>query len=98
MVASTPGISLLGFQLFGRERWGIRACMPGLLMVAVVLALTRSSRSLLVVFENGWNDWTRFVYALFGMMPLVNFMFIIFLPALIGLYHHFNQPENRAAP
>ena len=177
MVASTPGISLLGFQLFGREMWGIRACMPGLLMVAIVLALTRSSRSLLVFFEKGWNDWTRFVYALFGMMPLVNFisfdeirdsyempfqiglivlmsltavaylrstsptgrvlsliagvglcvlidtiapilywmesggvnvaaaliegvilMLIVFLPALIGLYHHFNQPENRAAP
>lgn len=72
MAASTPGISLLGFQLFGRELWGIRACMPGLLMVAIVLALTRSPHSLLVFFENGWNDWTRYVFALFGMMPLVN--------------------------
>jgi hypothetical protein len=74
MNASTPGIVLFGVPIFGREPWGIYACLPGLLMAAVVLALTRSFRSLLVFFENGWKDWTRFTYALFGLMPLVNWI------------------------
>jgi len=72
--ASTPGISLFGVQIFGRELWGGRACVPGLLMAALAFLLTRSFRSLLVFFENGWKDWTRFTYTLFGLMPLVNFI------------------------
>jgi hypothetical protein len=74
MNAGTPGIMLFGIPIFGRELWGIRACLPGLLMAGIVLALTRSPRSLLVFFENGWKDWTCFSFALFGIMPLVNFI------------------------
>lgn len=74
MNASTPGISIFGLPLFGRELWGVRACLPGLFMVAVVLALTRFSRPLWLFFVNGWKDWTRFTYALFGLMPLINFV------------------------
>lgn len=53
---------------------GLRACVPGLLAAAVVLLFTRSLRSLQAFFENGWKDWTRFTYALFGFMPFLNFV------------------------
>ena len=70
--ASTPGLKVFGIPIFGVELWGIRACLPGLLMVALMLALTRSPSSMMVFIENGWRDWTRFTYALFGLMPYIN--------------------------
>jgi hypothetical protein len=72
--ASTPGMNLFGFQVFGREVWGPRACIPALLMIGIMLLVTRSFKSLAPLFTNAWEDWTRVTFALFGQMPLINFI------------------------
>jgi hypothetical protein len=37
----------------------------------VALLITRSTRPLLRLFTNVWEDWTRFTYAMYGFMPLL---------------------------
>jgi hypothetical protein len=72
--ASTPGVTLFGYPLFGREPWGARACIPGVLMVLLAVLVTRSFRSIGRFFMHGFQDWTCFTFGLFGLMPLVNFI------------------------
>ncbi len=69
--AATPGLHIFKYYIFGRERWGWRAWIPFLVATAVALLITRSTRPLLRLFTNVWEDWTRFTYAMYGFMPLL---------------------------
>jgi hypothetical protein len=71
MSASTPGLRIFGYDLFGRELWGWRAWIPFLTMAAIVLLITRSLRPVLKLFTNVWQDWTLLTFTMFGFMPLL---------------------------
>jgi hypothetical protein len=70
-VASTPGIEVFGYPLFGRQMWGGRAWFPMMAAVLVALLVTRAPLSFLKLFTNIARDWTQATFGLFGLMPFV---------------------------
>ena len=69
--ASTPGLNLFGYPIFGREVWGWRAGIPLILIAIVALVITRSLRPIVRFFTNIWNDWTLLTFGMFGFAPLL---------------------------
>ncbi len=70
--ASTPGITVLGYPIFGMELWGWKAWMiPLLVVAAIVLTITRSLRPLEMLFTELWEDWTLLLFGFLGLMPLL---------------------------
>jgi len=47
------------------------ALIPLTAMAIVVLAVTRSWPRLAPLFANGWRDWTRLSFALYGLVPML---------------------------
>jgi hypothetical protein len=68
--ASSPGVSLFGIPVFGRELWGWRALVPLLLACGTSLLVTRSFRPLYVLFDRAARDLTLVTYGMFGGLPL----------------------------
>jgi hypothetical protein len=73
-VASTPGIEIFGYPLFGREMWGARAWIPLLVAVLAALLVMRSPSSFIKLFTNLWDDWTLGTFGLFGLMPFLGWL------------------------
>ncbi len=71
MNASTPGLNLFGYPIFGRELWGWRAWIPLAAIMLVALLVSRSLRPLVNLFVQPWRDWTLVTYTMFGFMPLL---------------------------
>ncbi len=68
--ASTPGLRIGSYPIFGRQLWGWRSwILPGFGLL-VGLIFTRSLQPALSFFRNIWEDWTRFTYLMFGCLPL----------------------------
>lgn len=71
MNASTPGISYFGYEVFGRELWGLRSWIPLAVATTIALIVSRSFRPVRKFFTNGWEDWTLFTFGMFGCLPLL---------------------------
>ncbi len=84
--ASTPGLQIFGYPIFGRELWGWRAWIPLLIALVVGLLISRSLRPLTMFFTNIRKDLTLLTYSLFGIMPLLFFMFFDEMDRLFSLY------------
>lgn len=69
--ASTPGLTLFGYTIFGRQLWGLRAFLPLLLGGGLAWLITRSFAPLRRYFTQFGQDWTLGSYALSGTLPLV---------------------------
>ncbi len=70
--ASTPGLSLFGVQLWGRQLWGWRAFVPLGFIVLLALLFSRPIwGNLLRLVRGVWQDWTRLVFGLYGLMPFM---------------------------
>jgi hypothetical protein len=72
--ASTPGLTFFGYPTFGRQLWGIRACIPLLLIGGIAWLATRSVKPFRRFFTQIGEDWTLGSYALSGTLPLVIFI------------------------
>ena len=68
--ASTPGFTLLGIPMFGRELWGWRAWIPFLLAGLTGLLIRRSWMPLRTFWGNAGRDWSVITYGLFGCLPM----------------------------
>ena len=69
--ASTPGITLFGIPIFGRDLWGWRAWVPLVMAFVIALVVSRSFKPFLRFFTNLWNDWTIPSYLMLGVLPLL---------------------------
>lgn len=72
--ASTPGLTFFGYPTFGRQLWGLRACIPLLLGIGIALLAARSFKPFVQFFTQIGQDWTLGSYALSGTLPLVIFI------------------------
>ena len=72
--ASTPGLTFFGYPTFGRQLWGLRACIPLLLGGGIAWLATRSFKPFTRFFTQIGEDWTLGSYALSGTLPLVIFI------------------------
>ncbi len=69
---ATPGLKILGIEMWGREMWGVRACAPlGLVVLLGVLLKRPPWKSLFQLFRNIWNDWTFLAFSMYGFLPLL---------------------------
>jgi len=68
--ASSPGLSLFGIPVFGRELWGWRALVPLLLASGTSLLVTRTFRPLYALIDRAARDLTLVTYGMFGGLPL----------------------------
>ena len=84
--ASTPGLKILGYPIFGREIWRWRACVPLLIALLIALLISRSLRPITMIFTNIRRDLTLLTYSLFGLMPLLFFGFFDEMDRLFSLY------------
>lgn len=71
MNATTPGLHLFGYPIFGRELWGWRSWIPCAVIAVIALLITRSLRPIFRLFTNIWHDWTLLTFTMFGFMPLL---------------------------
>lgn len=69
--ASTPGLTIFGYTIFGRQLWGLRAFIPLLIGSGIAWLVTRSFEPLGRYFSRIGQDWTLGSYALSGTLPLV---------------------------
>ncbi len=84
--ASTPGITLFGIPIFGRELWGWRAWIPLATAFVIALVVSRSFKPFLRFFTNLWNDWTIPSYLLIGALPLLVWVLFDEMDHLYTLY------------
>jgi hypothetical protein len=68
---TTPGLSILGYPIFGREPWGLRACIPLAMALIAALAISRSFQPFVKLFTNLWEDWSILSYLMVGLLPLL---------------------------
>lgn len=68
---TTPGLNILGYPIFGREPWGLRACIPLALALIAALAISQSFQPFSKLFTNLWEDWSLLSYLLVGLLPLL---------------------------
>jgi len=69
--ASTPGLTIFGVPLFGRELWGWRAYVPLGIVALLALIFSRPPWANLVrLAKRVWNDWTQLSFGLYGLMMM----------------------------
>ncbi|MCL4561596.1 MAG: hypothetical protein M1281_13410 [Chloroflexi bacterium] len=70
--ASTPGLSIFGIQLWAKALWGVRACVPMILVILIAAAFWRSLIKPLQKFvDKILEDWTLVAFGIFGLLPLI---------------------------
>ncbi len=68
--ASTPGFRIFNIPIWNTELWGWRAWVPLALVLLLALVSTRFSLEPVAQFFAGlWEDWTRLVFGLYGLLP-----------------------------
>jgi hypothetical protein len=72
--ASTPGLTFFGYPTFGRQLWGLRACIPLLLGIGLAWLVTHSFNPFKQFFTQIGKEWSLGTYALSGTLPLVIFI------------------------
>jgi hypothetical protein len=68
---TTPGLNILGYPIFGREPWGLRAGIPLAIALIAALAISRSFQPFVKLFTNVWEDWSILSYLMVGLLPLL---------------------------
>ncbi len=72
MNASTPGLVIFGFPMWGRELWGWRSLVPVGTVLLLGLLLSRPPwQPLVQLVKNIWRDWTTLAFGLYGLMPMI---------------------------
>jgi hypothetical protein len=84
--ASTPGLNLFGYPIFGRELWGWRSWIPLGAAFVVALAISRSLEPIRKFFANLWDDWSIFSYLLAGILPFLVMVAFDEIDSLYSLY------------
>lgn len=84
--ASTPGLQILGYPIFGRELWGWRAWVPLTIAALLALLISRSVRSPASIIGRIRRDSNLVTFSLFGLMPLLFLIFFDGMDRLISLY------------
>ena len=69
--AATPDLRLFGYEILGRQVWGLRAFVPPSMALLVAILVTRSLQPFRTLVTNAWKDWTKATYAMFGFTPLL---------------------------
>ena len=93
----TPSLTIFGLTFLGStsghtDLLGWRAWLPLAVAVVAAVLVTRSPRPLGQLFSDIWHDWTRLSFALYGLLPLLLWLFFdevrpsFRLPYMVAMY------------